>query len=422
MKICLSILLLLFACNIKAQCDTSLRPVVFVHGFLASGDTWANAVHYFQQAGYCANRMYAFDWNSVGGNGKRNDSLLHQFIEQILTQTGASQIDLVGHSAGGGLGRNYLKDSLHAKNIAHYVHIGSRKWTSSYTWFPNSKCMNIFSSGDRVAGNTAGAVEGAINLALVEQDHYQVATSDTSIKEMLQFFSGKQIPSKSSPESRKVVLSGRAVILGENLAMGDAEINIYAIQKKNGQRKKADQPIRLKTDQAGAWGPVTLSAGIPYEMELIPAGANKRIISYFFPRFDFSNPLVYLRGFPEDGRMTFLLGKIPAVETQSTLVVYSAAQAMVGGRDSVTVNGLPICSPTLTPASKTAITSFLFDDGDAINSGKALKQFSNVPFIGGVDMVLPANAKKGIRMYYNGQQLTLPARPSKERILLAVFR
>ena len=422
MKICLSILLLLFACNIKAQCDTSLRPVVFVHGFLASGDTWANAVHYFQQAGYCANRMYAFDWNSVGGNGKRNDSLLHQFIEQILTQTGASQIDLVGHSAGGGLGRNYLKDSLHAKNIAHYVHIGSRKWTSSYAWFPNSKCMNIFSSGDRVAGNTAGAVEGAINLALVEQDHYQVATSDTSIKEMLQFFSGKQIPSKSSPESRKVVLSGRAVILGDNLAMGDAEINIYAIQKKNGQRKKADQPIRLKTDQAGAWGPVTLSAGIPYEMELIPAGANKRFISYFFPRFDFSNPLVYLRGFPEDGRMTFLLGKIPAIESQSTLVVYSAAQAMVGGRDSVTVNGLPVCSPTLTPASKTAITSFLFDDGDAINSGKALKQFSNVPFIGGVDMVLPANAKKGIRMYYNGQQLTLPARPSKESILLAVFR
>jgi pimeloyl-ACP methyl ester carboxylesterase len=422
MKICLSILLLLFACNTKAQCDTSLRPVVFVHGFLASGDTWANAVHYFQQAGYCANRMYAFDWNSVGGNGKRNDSLLHQFITQVLSATGASQIDLVGHSAGGGLGRNYLKDSLHAKNIAHYVHIGSRKWTGSYTWFPNSKCLNIFSSGDRVAGNTAGAVEGAINLALEEQDHYQVATSDTSIKEMLQFFSGKQIPTKSSPESRKVVLSGRAFILGENLAMGDAEINIYAIQKKNGQRKKADQPIRLKTDQAGAWGPVTLSAGIPYEMELIPAGANKRIISYFFPRFDFSNPLVYLRGFPEDGRMTFLLGKIPAIETQSTLVVYSAAQAMVGGRDSVTVNGLPICSPTLTPASKTAITSFLFDDGDTINSGKALKQFSSVPFIGGVDMVLPANAKKGIRMYYNGQQLTLPARPSKESILLAVFR
>jgi pimeloyl-ACP methyl ester carboxylesterase len=422
MKYCLSILVFLFASNAKAQCDTSLRPVVFVHGFLASGDTWANALHYFQQAGYCANRMYAFDWNSVGGNGKRNDSLLHQFIEQILTQTGASQVDLVGHSAGGGLGRNYLKDSLHAKNIAHYVHIGSRKWTGAYAWFPNSKCMNIFSSGDRVAGNTAGAVEGAINLALEEQDHYQVATSDTSIKKMLQFFSGKQTPSKSSPESRKVVLSGRAVILGDNLAMGDAAINIYAIQKKNGQRKKADQPILLKTDQSGAWGPVTLRAGIPYEMELIPAGANKRIISYFFPRFDYSNPLVYLRGFPEDGRMTFLLGKIPAIETQSTLVVYSAAQAMVGGRDSVTVNGLPICSPTLTPASKTAITSFVFDDGDAINSGKALKQFSNVPFIGGVDMVLPANAKKGIRMYYKGQQLTLPARPSKERILLAVFR
>jgi len=422
MKYCLSILLLLFASNAKAQCDTSLRPVVFVHGFLASGDTWANAVHYFQQAGYCASRIYAFDWNSVGGNGKRNDSLLHQFITQILTQTGASQVDLVGHSAGGGLGRNYLKDSSHAKNIAHYVHIGSRKWTSAYPWFPNNRCMNIFSSGDKVAANTAGWVDGAFNLALEEQDHYQVATSDTSIKSMLQFFTGKQIFLPSIKPGRKVTLSGKALILGDNIAMSDAVINIYPIKKKNGQRKKADQPIQLKTDQAGAWGPVTLSAGIPHEMELIPAGVNKRIISYFFPRFDYSNPLVYLRGFPEDGRMTFLLGKIPAVETQSTLVVYSAAQAMVGGRDSVTVNGLPICSPTLTPASKTAITSFLFDDGDAINSGKALKQFSSVPFIGGVDMVLPTNAKEGIRMYYNGQQLTLPARPSKERILLAVFR
>ena len=422
MKYCLSILLLLFASNAKAQCDTSLRPLVFVHGFLASGDTWANAVHYFQQAGYCANRIYAFDWNSVGGNGKRNDSLLHQFIEQILTQTGASQVDLVGHSAGGGLGRNYLKDSLHAKYIAHYVHIGSRKWTSAYPWFPNKRCMNIFSSGDKVAANTAGLVEGAFNLALEEQDHYQVATSDTSIKSMLQFFTGKQMFLPSIKPGRKVTLSGKALILGDNIAMSDAVINIYPINKKNGQRKQSDQPIRLQTDQVGAWGPVTLRAGIPYEMELMPAGANKRIISYFFPSFDYSNPLVYLRGFPEDGRMTFLLGKIPAVETQSTLVVYSAAQAMVGGRDSVTVNGLPICSPTLTPASKTAITSFLFDDGDAINSGKALKQFSNVPFIGGVDMVLPANANKGIHMYYNGQQLTLPARPSKERILLAVFK
>ena len=422
MKYCLSILLLLFASNAKAQCDTSLRPVVFVHGFLASGDTWSNAVHSFQQAGYCTNRLYAFDWNSVGGNGKRTDSLLHQFIAQILTQTGASQVDLVGHSAGGGLGRSYLKDSTRAKSIAHYVHIGSRKWTSAYPWFPNNRCMNIFSSGDKVAANTAGWVDGAFNLALEEQDHYQVATSDTSIKSMLQFFTGKQMFLPSIKPGRKVTLSGKALILGDNIAMSDAVINIYPINKKNGQRKQSDQPIRLQTDQAGAWGPVTLSAGIPYEMELIPAGDNKRIISYFFPRFDYSNPLVYLRGFPEDGRMTFLLGKIPAVETQSTLVVYSAAQAMVGGRDSVTVNGLPVCSPTLTPASKTAITSFLFDDGDTINSGKALKQFSSVPFIGGVDMVLPANAKKGIRMYYNGQQLTLPARPSKERILLAVFR
>jgi len=116
-----------------------------------------------------------------------------------------------------------------------------------------------------------------------------------------------------------------------------------------------------------------------------------------------------------------MLGKIPENETQTTLVIYASTSAMVGGRDSVTVNGMQICSPLLTPASKTAITSFIFDDGDGVSSGKALKQFASVPFISGVDIALAAD-KKPIQIYCNGQQLTIPALPSAQRIQLAVFR
>jgi hypothetical protein len=95
---------------------------------------------------------------------------------------------------------------------------------------------------------------------------------------------------------------------------------------------------------------------------------------------------------------------------------------MIGGRDSVTVNGIPVSSPTLTPAAKTVISSFIFEDGDGKSSGQSLKQFNSIPFIGGVDLNIAAGKKKLIEIYWNGKRLIIPATPSKDRILLAVFK
>ncbi len=414
-------LLLFVSLSSTAQCDVEQRPVIFIHGFLASGDTWSNAVKFFQQAGYCKNRLYAFDWNSVGGNGKQNEQLLSQFIQQIKKETGAVQVDLIGHSAGGGLARSYLKDSNQARNVAHYVHIGSRKWVENFPWFPNERCLNIFSTEDRVAGTSAGVIEGANNLRLTEEDHYQVATSVKSLTGILNFLA----PTKKAANSllatkKKVEIAGKAVILGDNMPMKNATVTIYPINQKNGRRTRKPA-INLITAENGGWGPVVVEAGIPYEIELLPSDSKKKKISYFFSSFEQDNPLVYLRGFPEGNRMSSLLGKIPEEENQSALVIYAASAAMVGGRDSVTVNQFPVCSKELTPASKTVITSFIFDDGDGISSGKTLKQFAAAPFIGGLDRLLPVGARMKHQIYYNGKLLTVPAYPSKDRIILAVL-
>lgn len=404
-----------------AQCDPALRPVVFVHGFLASGDTWSEPVRRFREAGYCRERLFVFDWNTVGGNGKKNDSLLAAFIDHVLLQTGASQIDLVGHSAGGGLARGYLIDTGDARKVAHYVHIGSRKWFTPYAWFPNDRCLNIYSAGDKVAGSSAGAVEGAVNLDLKDQDHYQVATSRESFEAMYRFFQGG-LPAEKKFSLEQLSLSGRAVLLGDNWPLKAARISLYALDRKTGQRKGKKAIAVMEAGEQGSWGPVAIQPATPYELELVPADSADRIISYYFPPFRQGDDLVYLRGFPKGNMVAGMLGKLPSKEDQAALVIYSSTRAMVGGRDSVTVNGLPLCSPLLTPASRTVISSFLFDDGDGQTSGAALKQYANAPFIGGADMLLPAGKKKVIRLYYNGQTLVLPARPSKERILLAVFR
>jgi triacylglycerol esterase/lipase EstA (alpha/beta hydrolase family) len=104
-------------------CDTTLLPVVMVHGFLAAGDTYAPFLMRFHSNGYCLNRLFAFDWNSISGTN--TVAALDAFIDNVLAETGATQVNLMGHSAGGGTCYEYLTDAMHAAKVAHYVHIGS---------------------------------------------------------------------------------------------------------------------------------------------------------------------------------------------------------------------------------------------------------------------------------------------------------
>ena len=417
--------LLILSCYLTvtsyAQCDTTKRPVVFIHGFLASGDTYAGQIQRFINAGYCENRIFVFDWNSVSGNGKKTDSLLNVFIDNVLSHTGARQVDLVGHSAGGGLGRGYLIDSLNAGKVAHYVHLGSRKWVYEYNWFKNERCQNIYSAGDKVIGTGAADVVGAVNLDLKNKDHYEVATSQETFDAIYQFLNDDKLPQKINTKKRAIKISGRAVLLGDNEPVQNGFINVYQLHPKSGQRLSATPVAILSVNTKGYWGAFTASPKTYYEFELLTDDKAQRTISYFFEPFTQSNPFVYLRGFPRGNMIGMLLGNLPARDDQSAIVVYSANKAMIAGRDSVTINGIPISSAALTPASKTIISSFIFDDGDGKTSGNGLKQFSAAPFIGGVDISLPVNTKKGNTVYYNGRKLVLPSAPSKERILLAVF-
>ena len=209
------------------------------------------------------------------------------------------------------------------------------------------------------------------------------------------------------------------MILGDNQPMNGSTINIYIINKKTGARKSA--AISIQTNEIGQWGPIQVQKETAYEFELLPADTSQRVISYFFPNFMHADPLVYLRGFPKGNMISAMLGQIPKKDNQSALVVYSCKQAMVNGRDSVSVNGISLCTPLLTPASKTAITSFIYEDGDNISSGQSIKQFNTTPFIAGIDLNLQTGNDKVHQLYFNGTTITIPAKPSSERILLVVF-
>lgn len=422
------LLSILIGLQIHAQCDPAKRPIIFIHGFLASGDSYAGQVQRFIDAGYCPDRLFVFDWNTVNGNAKKTDSLLNALIDEVLKKTNAAKVDLVGHSAGGGLGRSYLADSVHATKIAHYVHIGSRKWNKEYAWFPNGKCLNVWSPADKVMGSGGGDVNGAINLSLKDKDHYEVATCYATWSAMYQFFNDLEVvesvppPMVTVPADGGYSIGGKAVLLGDNTPMRGAAVHVWSVKSVNGKRNSKEPIASFTVSDDGKWGPVKTKQNEYYELELIPAEKNQRTISYYIGRVDNDDHFIYLRGFPQGNMVSMMLGSLPAKEDQSVIVIYSAIKAMIAGRDSVTVNGIAVSSDVLTPAAKTIISSFILDDGDHKTSGTALKQYGNAPFIGGVDISLPVSNKAVHSVYFNGKTLNLPAVASKERILLAVFK
>jgi hypothetical protein len=73
---------------------------------------------------------------------------------------------------------------------------------------------------------------------------------------------------------------------------------------------------------------------------------------------------VYLRTIPSSGLAGTLLGGLPKDDGQSVMAVFTANQATVSGRDSLIVNNVELSTAAITPASKTVIAMFLYDDNN----------------------------------------------------------
>lgn len=89
-------------------------PVVLVHGTLANmDDNWQTASPILANHGYC---VFAFNYGGASstddfqgtGDIATSAGQLASFVNEVLAATGASKVDLVGHSQGGMMPRYYI--------------------------------------------------------------------------------------------------------------------------------------------------------------------------------------------------------------------------------------------------------------------------------------------------------------------------
>ena len=398
-----------------------LHPVVFIHGFLASGDTWANQMMRFTSNGYCDNLLYAYDWNSV--NGTTDQAALDAFIDTVLARTGATQVDLVGHSAGGGYGYSYCGDTTRAKKVAHYVHVASSSQTSPAGANDEVPTLNLSSATDAVAGVTT--ITGATNITLTGKDHYQVATSEEAFVELYKFFNDGNAPATSAitPQT-DITVSGKALTLGENAPLSGATVNIYEVNPDNGSRLHTAPDYSLTADAKGMWGPQKVKVNTRYEFEVNGNASGIRIIHYYREGFTHTNPLVYLRTIPTSGLAGTLLSSLSDNDNQSVVAVFTANQATIAGRDSLAVDNVVLSTSAITPASNTVIAMFLFDGNNNQQSDYTVPGLFGLlnTFLTARDMYFQTATSHAVPLYFNGRTLYVPNLKSHtDGVIVGVF-
>lgn len=147
------------------------RPVVLVHGTGANATVnWLGLAPYLVERGYC---VYSLDYGQLPGvpvfHGlgpiEESSGQLAAFVDEVLAATGASEVDLVGHSQGGMMPRHYLKNHAGAADRVNAL-VAIAPSTNGTTLLGLTALLDVFPG-------LADAVDG-LSPALLQQ----VAGSD----------------------------------------------------------------------------------------------------------------------------------------------------------------------------------------------------------------------------------------------------
>ncbi len=127
------------------------RPVVLVHGRGGTVDDFGPLVTSLGAAGYC---VYGTNYGQVDGQGqygvdhlRYSAAQLEVFLRQVRAETGATHVDLVGHSAGTGVianlllargGGAYVHRAISFAGLHHpYAHAGVPGFLDNDLYLPN---------------------------------------------------------------------------------------------------------------------------------------------------------------------------------------------------------------------------------------------------------------------------------------------
>jgi pimeloyl-ACP methyl ester carboxylesterase len=205
------------------------RPVVLVHGTFADmSDSWQALSPLLKNNGWC---VFALNYGSYAGSGSigiygtgeiRNSAKeLSAFVDKVLTATGTSKVDLVGHSQGGMMPRYYLKFLGGASKVNTLVGLSPSNHGTTLdglailaAFFPGATGLLCPACEEQIVGssfltelNSGGDTVPGVEYTVIQTRYDQVVTPYTSA-----FLSGSNV--------KNVLLQNQCILdLGDHLSM-----------------------------------------------------------------------------------------------------------------------------------------------------------------------------------------------------------
>jgi pimeloyl-ACP methyl ester carboxylesterase len=363
-----------------------MPPVVFVHGNGDSGALWINNIWRFEANGYRRNHLFAIDFTdpvALSDDSKaqpfRSSTAeamkeLAAFVTKVKKETRRRKVALIASSRGGNAVRNYLRNGGGAGSVSHAVLCGTpnKGIVISDTMLVGSefngaapflKALNDgpddlipgvdlmairsdrndkYSQPDaRFVGHAgkptgvsfdASELRGAHNVVLDGVDHRETAFHKLAFAAQYQFVTGKAAGTLFIAQEPKPTLNGRVTGMADrlytNLPVADAEVEIYEVDAKTGERRTTQPAHRKTTGADGQWGPVIGSSDACYEFVLHMAG--QPVTHTYRSPFLRSSDVVHLR--PEPFAR--------ADEGAASVVLMSRPRGYFGvGRDRFSLDG-----------------------------------------------------------------------------------
>lgn len=400
--------------------EKDLIPIIMIHGMLASGDTYAKPSRLLMNQGYPKNLLYTLDWNTTSGNTTKSVQDLDTLVNSVLQNTGKTQVVIIGHSAGGGIGYSYCTQSNQASKVAKYIHIGSNPQSKPAGPEGEVPTLNIYSRSDLIV--QGADIPGANNVVFDSLDHYQVATSEKSFEAIFSFlFPERQLLRIDLTRDNSPEISGRVVSLGENIPAADVKLTMYYVDPVTAERKGTGRVINV--DNKGYFNDISVDPDAYTEFVLESDKSGFRTLHYYREPFQMDNPFVYLRVFPPAASLAgILLSALPKSDDQSVVAVFSANNAVIHQRDHLVVNGLELANEELCTPANSTIALFMYDGGTRMSTGKGHPIFSFVPFLKGAQMFFKTSERGIIDISYNNRSMAVRNYKSdSEGVVIAVF-
>ena len=404
-------------------CDTSKTPLVFVHGTVGSGDNFNHPALLLASNGYCVDSVRAIEYNSLGGGYADVSAQLDALIPEVLADTGAEKVVLLGHSQGTRHAGQYVSE--HPEIAEAYIHLAGGPLTEN----PGGvRTLSLASKGDAITKgccDNSATVTRSIVFDDTDIDHFAVAASTESFVEIYKFLNDDEEPrtTEVQPEDH-IVVQGRAVTFPDSQVVVGAKIEVYELT--DAPRDRTAPVATFTAPESGQIGPFDAKPGASYEFKMLSPNAGVPPRHLYVPPFKRSDKLLRFLFASSNAAVSGSTQAVNYSDEHAVIVARHKRGAFLHGRDELAVNGTSVLDGANSAAANTVVGFYMYDasltdqdgpgngatDGGAIISGA---------FIGGADVFMSASGAAFIEVTYNGQTIRVPNWRSATEGLSLVF-